>query len=322
MNTPIRLAGLVAAIAVVAVLGIVLVSMPQVSAPPKTPIPSAGPTGNATAVVAGYRYTCAITTGGGVKCWGTNALGQLGNGTTIDSITPVDVSGLTSGVTSVALGYQHACALTSLGGVQCWGSNNGGQLGNGTLTDSLAPVDVPGLTSGVTAIDAGGGWVCALTEAEGAKCWGWNAAGQLGNGTTSNTAIPVDVAGLAGGATAIAGGGRHTCALTNAGGVQCVGHNAYGALGDGSTTDSSILVDVSDLDSGVTRSRLATTTPVRSFRQGASSAGAAMPPASSGMGRRPTAASRLTSQASRAASQQLQRPIQVRLSMRSTAAWC
>jgi alpha-tubulin suppressor-like RCC1 family protein len=254
MNIPIRLAVGVAAIAVVAVLGIVLVSWPRVAAPPETP-PTASPTaltatGYATAVAAGYRFTCAVTVGGGVRCWGTNSRGQLGNGTTTDSITPVDVSGLTSGVISIAPGFEHACALTFLGGetgVKCWGRNDGGQLGNGTTTDSSIPVDVSGLTSGVTAIASGGGWTCALTVGGGVKCWGWNDVGELGNGKTKNVHTPVDVAGLDSGVIAITGGGRHTCALTNVGGVKCFGDNYSGELGDGSNTDSSIPVDVAGL---------------------------------------------------------------------------
>ena len=103
-----------------------------------------GLTSSAAAVSAGNGHTCATTTGGGVTCWGGNFDGELGNGTTTDSSTPVDVTGLASGVAAVSAGGGHTCALTTAAGVKCWGSNFGGELGNGTATNSSTPVDVMG----------------------------------------------------------------------------------------------------------------------------------------------------------------------------------
>ncbi len=134
-------------------------------------------------VAAGGFFNCVRTTPGAVKCWGFNSEGQLGNNTGVDSSTPVDVSGLASGVASISTGDGHACARTTGGAMKCWGRNGSGQVGDGTNTTRLAPVDVSGLASGVTAIDANGGsHTCALTSS-GVRCWGQNDLGQLGNGT-------------------------------------------------------------------------------------------------------------------------------------------
>jgi hypothetical protein len=108
------------------------------------------------AIAAGEAHTCALRDGGGVKCWGANDAGQLGDGTTIGRPTAVHVNWLTSGVAAVAADGSHTCARTTAGGARCWGANDAGQLGDGTTTSRLTAVHVSGLSSGVTAIAAGG----------------------------------------------------------------------------------------------------------------------------------------------------------------------
>jgi alpha-tubulin suppressor-like RCC1 family protein len=202
-------------------------------------------------ISAGGAHTCIVTTSGGVKCWGVNISGELGDGTTIDRSYPVDVVGLSSGVKAIAVGGEHTCALTTSGGVKCWGWNGEGQLGDGTTNSSSIPVDVVGLSSGVQAIAAGGEHTCALTTSGGIKCWGVNYNGQLGDGTTTNSPIPVDVEGLPSAVSSITVGGKHTCALTEFGGVKCWGANWIGQLGDGTDNDSTTPMDVVELSSGV-----------------------------------------------------------------------
>lgn len=212
--------------------------------------------GNSGALGAGAEHSCALTSGGGVVCWGNNVVGQLGNGSTVSTTTPVNVSGLSSGVEAITLGASFSCALMNTGGVKCWGSNDSGAIGAnatqmcGNETCSRTPVDLPGV-SGVQAVSAGAGHTCLLMTGGGIKCLGNNAYGQLGDGTdgTGGT-TPVDVQ-LPEGATAVAAGALFTCALTTGGGVKCWGDNLFGQLGDGTDEERHAPVQVQGLTSGV-----------------------------------------------------------------------
>ncbi len=197
------------------------------------PPPTNGSAGKARAVAAGAAHACALTGSGGVKCWGRNDHGQLGNGTQAASLAPVSVIGLTQAVVAVSASMTHTCALTSAGGVKCWGQNLYGGLGDGSISDRSEPVDVVGLNSGVFAVSTGGGFTCALMEDGRVKCWGYNQKGALGDGTTADRFTPVDVEGLGSDNSAIASGAEHACVLTTSGGVKCWGSNDYGQLGDG-----------------------------------------------------------------------------------------
>jgi len=181
-------------------------------------------TSNIASVVGAYNHTCALTNNGGVWCWGSNWVGELGDGTFIDSTTPVAVSGLESGVQAIAANGSHTCALTDSGGVMCWGGNWFGELGNGTQNHSSVPVPVTGLGSGVKAISVGDSHTCALTINGGVLCWGFNGRGQLGNGTTTDSLVPVPVSGLESGVVAISATDEYTCAVTTNGSVLCWGN--------------------------------------------------------------------------------------------------
>ncbi len=204
-------------------------------------------------IAAGGQHTCALTVIGGVKCWGWNSVGQLGDGTWVDRREPVDVAGLMNGVLAMATGGEHSCVLTAAGGVRCWGANTYGQLGDGTNTHRNTPVEVVGLGdgSGVLAVTAERWHTCAVTAAGGGRCWGDNRSGQLGDGTYNNRSTPTSAVGLANGIQAISAGGFHTCALTETGGVKCWGYNDYGQLGDGTLVQRLTAVDVVGLGSGV-----------------------------------------------------------------------
>lgn len=146
-------------------------------------------------IVAGGQHSCARLTSGGVKCWGDNQFGQLGDGTNTMRKVPTDVVGLSSGVAAISAVEHYTCAQLTSGGVKCWGKNISGAVGDGTQANRNVPTDVTGL-SGVVAIGAGRGHTCAALTGGGASCWGINAAGQLGDGTLTGSNVPSGVVGL------------------------------------------------------------------------------------------------------------------------------
>ena len=157
-----------------------------------TPVAVSGLGSGVMRVVTGLFHTCALTGVGTPYCWGANAWGQVGDGTTTDRWTPVPVALLPSGVTAVAPGGYHTCALTVAGAVVCWGRNYTGQLGDGTTTDRETPVLVSGLDTGGVALASTGSYHgCALTSDGAVQCWGYNGYGQLGDGTTTTRLAPV-----------------------------------------------------------------------------------------------------------------------------------
>jgi alpha-tubulin suppressor-like RCC1 family protein len=201
-----------------------------------SPVPVAGLAG-ASAVAAGGFHSCAVFPNGTLSCWGRNDSRQLGDpATTAESSTvPVPVGGIVN-ATAVAVGAFHTCALLANGTVRCWGLNDNGQLGDGTVINSGGPVTVSGL-GGVVAIAAGGWHTCALLADGTARCWGENLYGQLGNGTFVNALTPTPVSGLTNLAR-IPAGIFHHCAIAQNGTLSCWGRNDEGRLGIGNTANT------------------------------------------------------------------------------------
>lgn len=225
-----------------------------------TPVDVSGLPSGITKIELGDSHACALTSTGGVKCWGDNRHGQLGDGTVIQRNTPVDVIGLSAGVVAISAGGAFTCAVmgnSASGSAKCWGDNSSGELGDGTNTDRSLPVDVNTLTSGVVSISAGAYFTCALTFRSGAKCWGNNINGQLGDGTRISSSIPVGVSGLANGVLEISAATSHACALvtniSGSAGVKCWGDNVVGQLGDNTMLPRGIPADVFGLTTGVTK---------------------------------------------------------------------
>ncbi|MEX1193993.1 MAG: chromosome condensation regulator RCC1 [Dehalococcoidia bacterium] len=217
--------------------------------PTATPVVGLDPP--AKIVALGDSHTCAQSATGAVSCWGYNGEGELGDDTGVDSPIPVDVIGLDSGVSDLASGELHTCAVLS-GPVQCWGFNGSGQLGSGTDNDAFAPVTVANLNNAVQ-IDGGeDDFTCAVTASAAAKCWGNNADGRVGDGTTENRQVPVQVSGLGSGVDTVSAGGNHDCAMMANHSVRCWSSNFQGQLGIGTEDAGSLVpVEVHDMDDAV-----------------------------------------------------------------------
>jgi alpha-tubulin suppressor-like RCC1 family protein len=205
---------------------------------------------------------CAVLRSGGVDCWGLNQDGELGDGTTKNSDTPVAVkavggSGLLTSATEVQPEIYGFCAALSSGGAVCWGLNENGQLGDNSLTGpQTCGADVnPCATTPVTVVSTGGSGslgqvasltgegetMCVLLTTSAVDCWGYGSNGQLGNGQESGNPFPVVVKGIGGtgsltGVTSLTGykdNGTNICARLSSGKVDCWGEDTWGELGNG-----------------------------------------------------------------------------------------
>lgn len=207
--------------------------------------PGSGGTPGATVPAIGDSHTCTVLAGGSVRCWGSNLVGELGNGTTVSASSPVVVTGV-AGATTVAAGSIFSCARIANGTVQCWGFNQFGQLGDGTTTDRVTAVNVTGITSATQVASGADSHSCARLVDGTVRCWGKNNFGQLGNGTTINSSSPVEVLGI-NNAISVTTGFNYSCAALADGTVRCWGRNDVGQLGNGSTSNSAVPVAVSGI---------------------------------------------------------------------------
>ncbi|PID33443.1 hypothetical protein CR969_00700 [Candidatus Saccharibacteria bacterium] len=206
-------------------------------------------------------FTCVIASDDKVYCWGNNIHGVVGDGTETHAFAPVavDDSGVLSGKTikQLVTGYFHACVLASDDKVYCWGHNSKGQLGDNSIAgwnrEALVPVavDHSGVLAGKTIkkISSKGYHVCAIASDDKLYCWGYNSDGQLGDGTTvdSNVPVAVDHSGALSGKTIkqLVTGPKHTCVLASDDKAYCWGDND-GALGDGGWDSSSVPIPIDD----------------------------------------------------------------------------
>lgn len=237
---------LLVALAVLAALPLTGRAEAQPAPPPET-----APLTGVRDVTTGVDHSCALLHSGQVRCWGSSNYGMLGAGDYDPSPTPRTVvavtgSGPLTGVTQVAAGRNHTCALLGSGQVRCWGFNGDGQLGNNGSYDSFNRPQVvlnqagTAPLTGVTAIDVGGETSCALLASRQVRCWGSNSSGQAGSGLATTSVTPRKVVSPAGtgpltGVTQISVGLFTTCARLNTGQARCWGYNDRGQVGDGTT---------------------------------------------------------------------------------------
>ena len=196
------------------------------------------------ALAVGGSHACALSSGGAVRCWGSNEFGQLGisAGQAGDLREAVDLPH----IIGIATGQNHSCALTDAGSVKCWGSNSFGQLGDRSTRDSSTPVDVFG-AQGTARLATGptSHMTCALDAVGQMKCWGFANSDLVIGGSAHNG--PIAIPGLDFALESVAMGSRHACAVTRTGYLLCWGNNDDGQLGIGVRTASQLPELVSEL---------------------------------------------------------------------------
>ena len=202
---------------------------------------------SASEVSAGGDHACAVLSSGHIECWGAGLDGQLGDGATSSSDTPVEVQDISeaTAVSAAAatgtpansgVGGEDTCALLFGGHIDCWGNNEEGRLGDDAIANSDTPVEVLAIST-ATEVSAGGRATCALLSSGHVECVGSNLEGALGDGIPVSFDTPLETLDLSG-ATELDAGEYHTCALLSGGHVDCWGRNEYGQVGDGTASET------------------------------------------------------------------------------------
>jgi alpha-tubulin suppressor-like RCC1 family protein len=188
--------------------------------------------------VTGYAHACALESNGTLWCWGANSSGQVGNGTTTNALSPVQIlSG--NNVVSAAAGEYHTCAIVKNGSLECWGDNTYGELGIGNTTNATSPIGIVSLQSGTVQVALSAYFSCAVRGDGALFCWGVNTSGQLGIGNFTGQNSPAQVTAV-GSVQQVVVAAAATCARTTGGGVSCWGEDIVGEVGDGSGNTNGI----------------------------------------------------------------------------------
>lgn len=200
---------------------------------------AAGSASDWTAVSAGGSFTCALNDTGRILCWGTNSLGQLGDGTTTGRANPTLVTGGVTEWTALDVGATHACAIRQGGALSCWGSNNRGQVGDNTTENRTQPTPV-GADAWI-AVSAGSEFTCAVRADHTLWCWGLNTSRQLGDNTSvTSRATPAQEATLAADWASVSAGNGYACGVKQDGTRWCWGTNTLGQAGNGAPSTTVI----------------------------------------------------------------------------------
>ena len=211
----------------------------------------------------GTTHSCAISVAGAAWCWGQSTFGRLGTTASSNAVTPTATASLGGTASEVAAGGAHTCALLTNGTISCFGNNNMGQLGQALATASSSTPTLVTLAATATHVTAGSQFTCTLLSTAVVHCFGDNASGQLGSGSSGAAReTPGAVTGLTGTVVDVVAGTSHACAVMSTGQVRCWGLNDLGQLGIGTQSNVATATAIASLNVVPTTTTTTTTTTV------------------------------------------------------------